>query len=99
VRQRRLARAGRAGQRHQLPGPTGKITLNLYDPTDETCSGTPALTQTVDVNGNGTYSTTNTSFVATTEGTWRWASSYIGDANNEPTSSSCGTEQFAIINH
>jgi hypothetical protein len=35
----------------------------------------------------------------TTEGTWRWASSYTGDANNEPTGSSCGTEQFTITNH
>jgi hypothetical protein len=31
--------------------------------------------------------------------TWRWASSYTGDANNEPTSSTCGTEQFTILNH
>jgi hypothetical protein len=79
--------------------PTGTITFNLYAPGDATCSGTPALTQTVSVNGNGTYETTNTSFIATTEGTWRWASSYTGDANNEPTSSSCGTEQFTILNH
>ncbi len=79
--------------------PTGTITFNLYARSDATCSGTPALTQTVNVDGNGTYETANTTFIATTEGTWRWASSYTGDANNEPTSSSCGTEQFTILNH
>jgi hypothetical protein len=79
--------------------PTGSITFNLYDPSDATCSGTPALTQTVTVSGNGTYSTTNTTFVASAEGTWRWASSYTGDGNNEPASSACGVEQFTIANH
>jgi hypothetical protein len=78
--------------------PTGSITFNLYDPSDATCSGTPALTQTVTVNGNGTYSTTNTTFIANTEGTWRWASSYTGDGNNQPATSSCGTERFTIAN-
>jgi hypothetical protein len=78
--------------------PTGTITFNLYDPSDATCSGTPALTQTVNVNGNGTYSTTNTTFTASTEGTWRWASSYSGDNNNQTATSSCGTERFTIAN-
>jgi hypothetical protein len=79
--------------------PTGSITFNLYDPSDATCSGTPALTQTVTVNGNGTFSTTNTTFHASTEGTWRWASSYTGDGNNQSATSICGTEQFTIANH
>jgi hypothetical protein len=79
--------------------PGGTITFNLYSPSDTTCSGAAALTQTVNVNGNGTYSTTNTSFIASTEGTWRWASSYSGDNNNLPATSSCGTEQFTIANH
>jgi hypothetical protein len=80
--------------------PSGSITFNLYAPTDATCSGTPALTQTVTVaSGDGVYSTTNTTFVASTEGTWRWASSYSGDASNKPATSTCGTEQFTILNH
>jgi hypothetical protein len=78
--------------------PTGSITFNLYDPSDATCAGTPALTQTVNVNGNGTYSTTNTTFIASTEGTWRWKSSYSGDGNNQSATSSCGTERFTIAN-
>jgi hypothetical protein len=77
---------------------TGSIVFKLYAPSDATCAGTPALTQTVTVNGNGTYSTTNTTFHATTEGTWRWASSYSGDAFNLPATSACGVEQFTIVN-
>jgi hypothetical protein len=78
--------------------PTGSITFNLYAPSDATCSGTPALTQTVTVSGNGTYDTTNTTFIASAEGTWRWASSYTGDTSNLPATSSCGTERFTIAN-
>jgi len=77
----------------------GTITFELFDPSDATCSGTPALTQTVNVNGNGTYATTNTTFLASTEGTWRWKVSYSGDANNDGSSSACGVEQFTIDNH
>jgi hypothetical protein len=78
--------------------PTGSITFNLYAPSDTTCAGTPALTQTVTVNGNGPYNTTNTIFVASTEGTWRWQSSYSGDTNNTGATSTCGTERFTIAN-
>jgi len=77
---------------------TGSITFDLFDPSDGTCSGTAAFTQTVTVNGNGTYSTTNTSFVASALGTWRWQVSYSGDANNQPTTSACGVERFTIAN-
>jgi hypothetical protein len=76
----------------------GTITMSLYGPADATCSGSPALTQTVSVSGNGTYPTTNTTFVASTEGTWRWASSYSGDTFNLGATSSCGTERFSISN-
>jgi hypothetical protein len=77
----------------------GSITFNLYSPSDATCAGSPALTQTVTVSGNGTYATTNTTFIASTEGTWRWASAYSGDTNNKSATSACGTEQFTIANH
>jgi hypothetical protein len=77
----------------------GSITFELFDPAaGATCSGTPAFTQTLTVNGNGTYSTTNTSFVASALGTWRWQVSYTGDANNVPTTSACGVESFTITN-
>jgi len=77
----------------------GTVTFNLYAPSDATCSGAPALTQTVSVSGNATYNTTNTTFFASAEGTWRWLVSYSGDANNEGTTSACGVEQFTIANH
>ncbi len=43
--------------------------------------------------------TTNTTFLATTEGTWRWQVSYAGDANNTGFTSACGVEQFTLNNH
>jgi hypothetical protein len=77
----------------------GSITFELFDPAaGATCSGTPAFTQTVTVGGNGTYSTTNTTFIASALGTWRWQVSYSGDANNVPTTSACGVESFTIAN-
>jgi hypothetical protein len=82
-------------------GAGGTITFNLYSPSDATCSGVPAYTQTVSVSGNATYDTTNTgsnAFVASTEGTWRWKSTYSGDANNVGATSACGTERFTIAN-
>ncbi len=77
--------------------PTGTITFKLYNPSDETCSGTPAFTQTIAVNGNGAYNTTS-SFVANAVGTWRWTASYSGDSNNNPASSGCNDEQVTIGN-
>jgi hypothetical protein len=76
----------------------GTITFNLFAPSDATCAGSPALTQTVNVSGNGTYSTTNTTFLATAEGTWRWQVIYSGDANNVGSTSACGVERFTIAN-
>jgi hypothetical protein len=78
--------------------PTGTITFSLFAPADATCAGTPAYTQTVTVNGNATYSTSNTAFVAGTLGTWRWQVTYSGDGNNNSTSSACGVERFTLAN-
>ena len=76
----------------------GTITFNLFSPNHGTCSGTAAHTETVDVSGNvvTTYSTSNTTFKASTEGTWRWQVIYSGDANNEGSTSVCGVEKFSI---
>jgi hypothetical protein len=76
----------------------GTITFSLYAPSDSACSGTPAYTTTASVSGNGTYSTLNTTFHATTTGTWRWLVVYGGDTNNTTQTSTCGTEQFTIAN-
>jgi hypothetical protein len=50
------------------------------------------------VNGNATYSTGNTTFVASAPGTWRWLVTYSGDDNNEGFAIACGTERFTIAN-
>jgi hypothetical protein len=76
----------------------GTITFSLFDPTDATCAGTPDYTETVAVSGDGTYSTTNTTFIASAEGTWRWLVVYSGDGNNEGATSACGVENFTITN-
>jgi hypothetical protein len=76
----------------------GTITFGLFSPSDATCAGSPALTQTVNVSGSGTYSTTNTTFVASAVGTWRWQVVYSGDSNNQPAASACGVEHFDITN-
>lgn len=73
-------------------------TAQTLLPSDSTCTGTPAYSKVVDVSGNDTYSTDNTAFLASTEGTWRWESTYSGDANNESMTSTCGTEHFTIAN-
>ena len=79
-------------------GAGGSVTFSLFAPSASTCGGTPALTQTVTVSGNGTYATSNSTFVASTEGTWRWRVTYTGDTNNLPVTSTCGTERFTIAN-
>jgi len=77
----------------------GTLTFSLYSPTDATCSNTPAYTKTVDVSGNGTYSTGNqTTFHATVVGTWKWKTHYSGDVNNTAADSACGVEAFTIKN-
>lgn len=76
----------------------GTVTFSLFDPSAATCSGTPAYTETVNVSGNGSYSTSNTKFLASTVGTWRWLVVYSGDSNNQGTTSACGVENFTLTN-
>jgi len=79
--------------------PTGTITFKLFAP-GETCSptGTPARTQTVQVNhGNGDYPT-SPGFTANLGGTWQWIAQYSGDDNNLSTGTDCGDEPVTITN-
>jgi len=78
--------------------PTGTITFSLFSPSDPTCSGNAAYTETVTVTGNGPYSTTNGTIHATDVGTWNWLVDYDGDANNPPITIGCGVENFTIVN-
>lgn len=63
----------------------GTITFNVFDNNE--CSGTPVFTDTVDVNGNGDY--TSGVFTPDAPGSYYWIATYSGDANNAPSSGSC----------
>jgi hypothetical protein len=77
-------------------GPGGTITFALSSPTSADCTA-PVYTETVTgVSADGTYSTTNKTFLASTPGEWRWQVIYSGDANNIGASSDCGVENFTI---
>ncbi len=75
-------------------GPTGTITFTVFGPqttapTD--CSNSGTTVDTTNVSGNGTYNP-STGFAPTTSGTYWWYATYGGDANNNPTASSCGAD-------
>jgi len=73
--------------------PTGTITFSLYGTS--TCTGTPLLTSTVTVSGNGTY--TSASYTATAAGTLLFVASYSGDANNAASATACGSASQAAV--
>ena len=75
--------------------PTGTITFKLFGPTDATCAGTPAFTNTVTVTGNGTYSTSK-GFKSNAAGTWHWTATYSGDAINLLSSTACAAEPVTV---
>lgn len=72
--------------------PTGSVAFTLFGPGDTTCS-TPIATQTVPLNGNTASSGSVTVGAA---GTYNWMATYSGDANNNPTTSPCGSEQVVV---
>src|SRR5215212_6412026 len=77
--------------------PTGTITFNVYGPDDEDCSGDPAFTSEVDVNGEGDYSSKE--FVPSAAGTYRWTAEYSGDENNDAVTSECDAEnEESVVN-
>jgi probable HAF family extracellular repeat protein len=76
--------------------PTGSITFTLVQP-----GGSVVDTETVGVNGNGTY-TTPTGFTlsssGTAIGTYQWDATYSGDANNNSASDANNlTEQVTVV--
>jgi uncharacterized repeat protein (TIGR01451 family) len=74
---------------------TGKMTFSLYPPGNAKCTGPATFTETVKV-ASGIGETTNTSFIATTPGTWRWLVTYSGNMGHK--TSPCGSESFTIKN-
>ncbi len=73
---------------------TGTITFTLYAP-----AGGVVDTETLNVNGDGTYATpTGYTLPAsgTVAGTYQWVASYSGDSNNGATTSTKGDEPVAV---
>lgn len=78
-------------------GATGTMTFKLYSPSQPKCSGTPAFQQKVTVS-QGVAETSNTTFVATQPGKWRWVIIYSGDNTHPGATSPCGSEYFVLSN-
>jgi hypothetical protein len=79
-----------------FPVAGGSITFNLF-PDGST---TPVYTDTVPVNGNGTYTTAMGNnpggFLPTAAGLYQWVASYSGDANNTAVASPRGAEPETV---
>jgi hypothetical protein len=76
--------------------PRGTIEFKLYGPSaTANCSGTPVDDETVNVTGNGAY-TTPAGANPSQAGSYWWTASYSGDANNNPAATSCGDESVTI---
>ena len=75
---------------------TGTITFNLYAPGGVV----PIDTENVSVSGNGTYTTPvgyTLPMTGTVTGTYQWAVTYSGDANNNPVASATGNEPVVVV--
>jgi hypothetical protein len=72
--------------------PTGTVTFQLFAPGDTGCA-TPIATRTGTLSG-GTASAGN--IASGGAGTYRWVATYNGDANNNPVTSPCGSEQVVV---
>jgi uncharacterized repeat protein (TIGR01451 family) len=91
-----------------LGSPNGSVTFKLYKDTVCTDNTKKILDQSVTVNANGTFGTTNTNDLKTlltnaslapaTGGTYSWLVTY-DDANNaQDFTIACGTEKFVVTN-
>ena len=78
--------------------PTGTVTFGLFSPGDTTCSGTNLVAGTANfVNVPlSAGSATSGAYTTTQLGVYNWEATYNGDANNNPATSACGTEQVTV---
>lgn len=75
--------------------PGGRVSFRLYRPDDPTCEGLPAYIEEASVVGGA--ASTSTGFVVPSEGTWRWQAVYLGDANNNGTTSGCDRAPVSVV--
>ena len=76
-------------------GPAGRVAFRLYEPSDPSCAGLPAQIEEAEVVGSS--ATTTTGFVVPSEGTWRWTATYLGDGNNDVSTSPCDDASVAVV--
>jgi uncharacterized repeat protein (TIGR01451 family) len=77
--------------------PHGSMTFTLFGPGDSTCGGPAVFNSTTRLPGTvPTYpgyaapvTATSASFTTSLSGTFRWVTRYLGDGNNNPTSTAC----------
>jgi hypothetical protein len=75
--------------------PIGTIAFALFGPGNPTCTGVPAFTSTILVNGNGNYGSGN--FTPGLAGTYLWIAGYSSDANNNLAADACGAAGESVI--
>jgi len=71
------------------------LTFSLYGPNNSSCSGAPLTTTQVNVSGNGSYTSPNST--PTAAGTYYWVASYGGDSNNPNISEACGGNNESVV--
>ena len=74
---------------------TGTVTFRLYGPDDATCARAAISTWVVNVAGAGTAS--SQAVTLATGGTYRWAATYGGDANNNAVATACGDPKETVV--
>jgi hypothetical protein len=67
----------------------GQLVFRVFGPNDQTCSTSPKYQETVDVDGDGSYSPPG--FKPAVAGLYRWTVEYGGDGNNQLAGLPCGT--------
>lgn len=80
---------------------TGVVKVELFPPSDTTCSGSPINGSSTDLDhtfdGFDPINLGLTSGALTTTGVYRWKATYAGDTNNAGTSIACGVNSFTIV--
>ncbi len=73
----------------------GRVAFRLYRPDDPTCAGLPAYIEEASVRGGA--ASTSTGYLVPSEGTWRWQAVYLGDDNNNGSTSGCDQAPVAVV--
>jgi len=68
--------------------PTGKVSFELFGPSDTECRATPVFTSEVTVSEAGTYE--SAAYEPAEAGTYHWIVTYSGDVGNEAVGTVCG---------